>query len=135
MAKTKSSPAAPKLVTVFDRQWARSPASCSCCSASPTRDDAPLTEYPWYCYRAGLTDRDGVHYGYLCGDVDGLAGCLESVLLEQHKDKVAGRKPTGAQVATKILSDLMPDDPDGVQAEIEDGVAMGLFDSLAEDVE
>lgn len=114
-----------KTVVVNGRTFTRSQGSCSCCGARSVRDDAPLTEFPWYNYSAGIADRDGVFYSRLCGDMDGLTGCLEEIMLENAKHKA-----TGAQKAADIIRALSGGDMDGAQADFEDLVTPEVAKSL-----
>ena len=97
---------------------------CSCCGgtahykgdpAQPVPGLKDTYDYAWYVFRAGLSDSDGEYYARLCGDEQGLGGCLEAVAAQQ--DEV----PRDIQEAIAIARELMPgEEDDGVISTIQD---------------
>ena len=99
-----------KIVSIDGKEYKETKASCSCCSAKPTKD--------WRVYKAGISDSDGIYFSYLCGAPDdGLDGCLEWAIDDAKK---ATGSAKGRQIAASILSDLLGDDEDGIASEMED---------------
>lgn len=81
---------------------------CGCCGGGP--DPTPdWRAEPWYIYRAGICDRDGVCYSMLC------EGCLEEL---RHEN--ATREPTQRDDAASIVTELLGDDIDGAQTFMDD---------------
>ena len=64
---------------------------------------------PWYIYRAGICDSDGVYYSMLC------EGCLEEI-----QDENARRPATERDEIAREVTELLGDDIDGAQAMMED---------------
>jgi len=81
---------------------------CSCCGSGP--DAQPeWREEPWYVYRGGLCDSDGVYYSMLC------EGCLEEFTFELEQ-----RPGTLRDEMSKVVNELLGDDIDGAQAMMDD---------------
>ena len=81
---------------------------CGCCGSGPNvapdwRGD------PWYVYRAGLCDADGVYYSMLC------EGCLEDI-----RDENARRPQTERDHIAREVTELLGEDSDGAQAFMDD---------------
>ena len=76
----------------------------------------------WLVFKAGLVDSDGVFYAMLCGGCDG-SGCLEDIRGEN-----ARRKPTFRDDAAAMITDLLGDDVDGMEAMMDDFGYLGMLD-------
>ena len=101
------------------------PGSCSCCGAVPQgmADPDPsvlgrIVDYDWYVFHARVIDVDGIYFARLCGDADGLGGCLDD----------AERASDGEHDGAKLVVELLDGDDDGAAAMIEDHRAVGLLD-------
>lgn len=81
---------------------------CGCCGSGPNATPDYRAD-PWYVYRAGFCDADGVYYSMLC------EGCLEELREENVK-----RVKTTRDEAAQAITDLLGDDLDGAQAMMED---------------
>ncbi len=81
---------------------------CGCCGDGPEPISQERYE-PWYIYRAGICDSEGVYYSMLC------EGCLEEIRFENTKRTQTERDETAEQIA-----ELMGDDIDGAQAFMDD---------------
>lgn len=102
--------------------------SCSCCGgvAHQVGDkrefrnswNSPDThDTAWYVYRGGMCDSDGVYFARLCGDEQGLNGCLEDIV--HNQDDVAH----DIKEAIATARSLMPtEEDDGVIAFLQDHV-------------
>ena len=96
------------VVTYEDGEQILPGGMCSCCGSGP--DVHPdWREEPWYVYRTGLCDSDGVYYSQLC------EGCLEDVRHENMK-----RPETERDAIAREISELMGDDIDGAQTFMDD---------------
>ena len=81
---------------------------CGCCGSGPNvapdwRGD------PWYVYRAGICDADGIFYSMLC------EGCLEDI-----RDENARRPQTERDHIAREVTKLLGEDSDGAQAFMDD---------------
>jgi len=96
-------------VVTFERDGQEAPGGmCGCCGGGP--DVAPeWRDAPWYVYRAGICDGDGVYYSMLC------EGCLEDIREENAK-----RPETERDEVARLVTDLLGDDLDGAQVFMED---------------
>ncbi len=81
---------------------------CGCCGSGPDVSPAWRAE-PWYVYRAGICDSDGVYYSMLC------EGCLEEI-----RDANARRPETERDEIARELTELLGDDLDGAQTMMDD---------------
>jgi len=81
---------------------------CGCCGSGPSVAPSWRSE-PWYIYRAGLCDSDGVFYSMLC------EGCLEDI-----RDENAKRPETLRDEIAREVSELLGDDIDGAQSMMND---------------
>ena len=81
---------------------------CGCCGGGPDVSPSWRPE-PWYIYRAGICDSDGVYYSMLC------EGCLEEI-----QDENARRPATERDEIAREVTELLGDDIDGAQAMMED---------------
>ena len=96
------------VVTFDDRGVERPGGACNCCGGGPT----PQPDWrgdPWYIYRAGICDSDGVFYAMLC------EGCLEELRAENAKRPLTERDENA-----RLITDLMGDDLDGAQGFMDD---------------
>ena len=99
---------AAKVVTFENRGEIQAGGMCSCCGSGPN----PYPDWrdePWYVYRAGLCDVDGVFYSMLC------EGCLEDIRAEN-----ADRPTSQRDEIARVVSDLLGDDLDGAQSMMDD---------------
>ena len=81
---------------------------CGCCGTGPNGEPDWQSE-PWYIYRAGICDGDGVYYSMLCED------CLETIRAENAKRIATERDETASDI-----TELMGDDVDGAQTFMDD---------------
>lgn len=82
--------------------------SCGCCGGGPNATPDWRGD-PWYVYRAGICDSDGVFYGMLC------EGCLEDI-----RDENARRPQTERDEIAREVTELLGDDIDGAQTTMDD---------------
>jgi len=97
-----------KVVTYEKDGQERPGGMCGCCGSGPNVDPSWRSE-PWYVYRAGLCDADGVYYAQLC------EGCLEDIRAENAK-----RPQTFRDEIAREVSELLGDDIDGAQTLMDD---------------
>ncbi len=81
---------------------------CGCCGGGSDAKPDWRSE-PWYIYRAGICDTDGVYYSMLC------EGCLEDIRFANE-----GRADTQRDETARQITDLMGDDLDGAQGFMDD---------------
>lgn len=81
---------------------------CSCCGGGPDVSPTWRSE-PWYVYRAGICDSDGVYFSMLC------EGCLEEI-----HDANARRPQTERDEIAHQVTELLGDDIDGAQSMMDD---------------
>ena len=67
-----------KIVTYEDNGVIRPGGACNCCGGGPNVEPDWRSD-PWYIFKAGLCDSDGVFYGMLC------EGCLEDIREENAR--------------------------------------------------
>lgn len=96
------------IVTYEDGGEIRPGGMCGCCGGGPnvSPDWSPD---PWYIYRAGFCDGDGVYYSMLC------EGCLEEIR-EENKHR---RETERDEIARQVTA-LLGDDLDGAQSMMDD---------------
>lgn len=97
-----------KIVTFDDNGITKPGGQCGCCGGGPN----PTPDWrgdPWYMYKAGLCDGDGVYYSMLC------EGCLEEIRFENSK-----RPQTERDAVAREVTELLGDDIDGAQAMMDD---------------
>ena len=94
---------AAKVVTYEDRGRVLPGGMCGCCGGGPKVEPGSREE-PWYVYRAGMCDADGVYYSMLC------EGCLEDMRAENDRRPLTERD----EVANQITQ-LLGDDIDGAK--------------------
>lgn len=97
-----------KIVTFDDEGVTKPGGMCRCCGSGSN----PAPDWrgdPWYVYRAGICDTDGVYYSMLC------EGCLEEVRFEHSQ-----RPKTERDEVAKQITDLLGDDIDGAQSMMDD---------------
>lgn len=99
---------AAKIITFDDRGVVRPGGMCACCGGGPEVTPSWRGE-PWYVYRAGLCDSDGVFYSQLC------EGCLEDI-----REDSARRPQTERDEIAETITDLLGDDIDGAQSMMDD---------------
>jgi hypothetical protein len=97
-----------RIITYEDRNVIRPGGMCGCCGGGPISEPDWRAD-PWYVYRAGFCDRDGVYYGMLC------EGCLEEIRAEN-----ARRPETERDEIARELTELLGDDMDGAQVMMDD---------------
>ena len=97
-----------KIVTYDDRGVLKPGGMCGCCGSGPNANPDWRHE-PWYVYKAGFCDTDGVYYSQLC------EGCLEDIRHENSK-----RPQTERDDVARTISELMGDDIDGAQVFMDD---------------
>ncbi len=85
---------------------------CGCCGSGPDPEVDWRAE-PWYVYKAGFCDGDGIYYSMLC------EGCLEDVRLENEKRARKGLLIERDEQAREI-TELLGDDLDGAQSTMDD---------------
>ena len=96
-------------IVTFDKNGQECPGGmCGCCGCGP---DATPTwrDDPWYIYRAGFCDGDGVYYTMLC------EGCLVDIRAEN-----ARRPKTERDEIARLVTELLGDDVDGAESFMED---------------
>ena len=81
---------------------------CGCCGSGPDPEPDWRPE-PWYIYRAGICDGDGIYFSMLC------EGCIKEVQFENAK-----RVQTERDDTAKEISELMGADIDGAQTFMDD---------------
>ncbi len=81
---------------------------CACCGGGPNATPDWRVQ-PWYIFRAGICDSDGVYYSMLC------EGCLEDI-----RSANEGRADTQRDETARQITDLMGDDLDGAQGFMDD---------------
>ncbi len=81
---------------------------CGCCGGGPNATP-DWREQPWYIYRAGICDTDGVYYSMLC------EGCLEDI-----REENARRPQTERDEIAREVTELLGDDADGAQTMMDD---------------
>lgn len=81
---------------------------CNCCGCGPKVEPGWRDE-PWYVYRAGICDSDGVYYGMLC------EGCLEDIRAANVRRPESLRDEIAREV-----NELLGDDVDGAQSFMDD---------------
>ena len=81
---------------------------CACCGGGPNATPDWRVQ-PWYIFRAGICDSDGVYYSMLC------EGCLEDIRFANE-----GRADTQRDETARQITDLMGDDLDGAQGFMDD---------------
>jgi hypothetical protein len=81
---------------------------CGCCGGGPN-SEPDWRDEPWYIYRAGLCDGDGVYYSMLC------EGCLDDIRAENAK-----RPQTERDRMAQLVTELLGDDLDGADGLMED---------------
>jgi hypothetical protein len=97
-----------RVITYEDGNTIRPGGMCGCCGGGP--DVEPdWREDPWYVYKAGFCDSDGVYYSMLC------EGCLEDLRAEN-----AGRPQTERDEIAREVTELLGDDIDGAQVTLDD---------------
>jgi len=97
-------------VEVLGKKFEKAQASCSCCGARPDEE--------WYTFRASLCDTDGCYFSYLCGEMNGLGGCLEAIVAQQ--DELDGDAAIRAEKAAVLKEEVLGDDEDGLWSEMDD---------------
>jgi hypothetical protein len=97
-----------KIVTFDDGGVNRPGGMCGCCGSGPNIAPDWRAE-PWYIYRAGICDADGVYFSMLCED------CLE----ELRESNINRPKSLRDEIAESI-TDLLGDDIDGAQTFMDD---------------
>jgi hypothetical protein len=81
---------------------------CGCCGSGPNAEPEWRGD-PWYVYRAGICDSDGIFFSMLC------EGCLEEIR------EANGRRPqTERDEVAREMTELLGDDLDGAQAMMDD---------------
>lgn len=106
---------AARVVTFTDREGEEKPGGmCGCCGSGP-EETPSWREEPWFVYRAGICDSDGVYYSMLC------EGCLEEIRAQK-----ARRKSTFRDAVASEVTSLMGDDLDGAQSFMEDMEDLGF---------
>lgn len=96
------------VVTFNDNGVIKPGGMCGCCGGGP--DPAPdWRAEPWYVYRAGICDADGIYFAMLC------EGCLEDIRTENKR-----RPQTERDRIAREVSELLGDDIDGAQAMMDD---------------
>jgi len=97
-----------KVITYEDGSVIRAGGMCACCGSGP--DVAPdWRDEPWYVFRAGFCDSDGVYYSQLC------EGCLEEIRVENDR-----RPQTERDEIAREITELLDDDIDGAQTTMDD---------------
>lgn len=90
-----------RVITFTDEGNERPGGMCRCCGGGPVVEPTWRAE-PWYVYRAGICDSDGVYYSMLC------EGCLEEI-----RALNTARPLTERDTLAKEITDLLGDDIDG----------------------
>ena len=94
-----------KVITYCDRESGQElpGGMCGCCGGGPNvRPD--YRGEPWYIFKAGICDSDGVFFSMLC------EGCLEDIRQEN-----ARRPQTVRDEMAEQITELLGDDVDGMQ--------------------
>jgi len=99
---------AAKIVTYEDKGVIRPGGMCNCCGGGPNVEPDWRFE-PWYVFRAGFCDSDGVYYAALC------EGCLEEI-----RDENERRPQTERDEIAREITELLGDDTDGAQTMMDD---------------
>ncbi len=81
---------------------------CSCCGSGPNATPDWRDE-PWYVFRAGFCDSDGIYLSMLC------EGCLEELEFDYKQ-----RPKTLRDEMAEAVNELLGDDIDGAQSMMED---------------
>jgi hypothetical protein len=97
-----------QVITYRDGNMIRAGGMCGCCGGGPDVEPSWRGD-PWYVYKAGFCDRDGVYYSMLC------EGCLEELRADN-----AGRPETERDKIARELTELLGDDIDGAQVMMDD---------------
>ena len=97
-----------KIVTFDDHGVEKPGGMCNCCGGGPNVDPDWRDE-PWYIYRAGICDADGIYMSMLC------EGCLEDIREENAK-----RPRTQRDEIAREVTELLGDDLDGAQSMMDD---------------
>ncbi len=97
-----------KIVTYEDDGREKPGGMCGCCGGGPDVSPSWRSE-PWYVYRAGFCDSDGVYFSMLC------EGCLEEI-----QDANAHRPQTERDEIAREITKLLGDDLDGAQTMMDD---------------
>jgi hypothetical protein len=97
-----------KVVVFEDRDIRKPGGMCGCCGGGPNASPDWRGD-PWYIYRAGICDGDGVYYAMLC------EGCLDELRSENRK-----RPQTLRDQIAEEVTDLLGDDTDGAQSMMDD---------------
>jgi hypothetical protein len=102
------------VVTFHDSDGQESPGGqCRCCGAGPNPDN------DFYIHKAGLCDSDGIFYSMLC------RSCLDDILAKYGK-----RKRSLRDQKAQLVTELLGDDLDGMEAMMED---LPDFDQLMDE--
>ena len=97
-----------KIITYEERGVLKAGGMCNCCGAGPNSEPDWRSE-PWYVYKAGICDADGVYYAMLC------EGCLEDI-----RDENEARPKTFRDEIAQEITHLLGDDYDGAQTTMDD---------------
>lgn len=97
-----------KIVTYDDRGVEKPGGMCGCCGGGPNATPDWRGD-PWYVFRAGICDSDGVYYSMLC------EGCLEEIR-EANRRRPESQRDEIARLTTELLGD----DLDGAQSMMDD---------------
>lgn len=97
-----------KVITYEDGNSIRPGGQCGCCGSGPNVSPDWRDE-PWYVFRAGFCDSDGVYYSMLC------EGCLEEIRAENDR-----RPQTERDEIAHEITELLGDDIDGAQTMMDD---------------
>jgi hypothetical protein len=97
-----------RVVTYEDGNKVLPGGMCGCCGSGPDVEPSWRGD-PWYVYKAGFCDSDGVYFSMLC------EGCLEELRAEN-----AGRPQTERDEIARELTELLGSDIDGAQAMMDD---------------
>lgn len=96
-------------IVVYEHEGKERPGGmCGCCGCGPNVEPTWRDE-PWYVYRAGVCDSDGVYYSMLC------EGCLEEIVAAN-----ARRAKTMRDEVAREVTELLGDDIDGAQSFMDD---------------
>lgn len=97
-----------KIVTYEDGSDICPGGQCGCCGSGPNVSPDWRDE-PWYVFRAGICDADGVYFSMLC------EGCLEEIRAENDH-----RPQTQRDEIAREITELLGDDVDGAQSMMDD---------------